>query len=641
MKEVNKLEFIYWFAFYNLNSASVRYRAKYPLDYLKKNHNINSYLIIPSYTSRGIYSFFRAYLSAILYCKPNSLIVIQRVQSHFVYAFLLKLLVLVRKRNTIYDLDDADYLDVNPSTIYFFSKKCEIISAGSKKIAEHLKQFNKYIIHTTSPVVDLGITKISKNSLFNIGWIGDFKGDHRESLIQFIFPALRSLSFNFKFTIVGIEQAEDLKFIQSYFADLQNVKIDAPMRIDWNDEKYLQSLIVNFDIGIATLLNNEMQISKSGIKAKQYLNNGIPVLSTMLPENDWVVQHGYNGYFCSDAIEFEERLNEFYNMPESEYLVYSKNSRSSNKNFNLQVFCSKLEKMKTLLLMFPLAFLATISMAIGVMRHDVKEESYINLAHQKQFDCIGHVYKDTAGSGSCILISSKYVLSAAHVFIDYDFHQDTMYVNGQTIIAFVPGNPRMTSPSSIHIEFNGELFNVKNVILHPSYLDSLSTGSCDLAIIELEKPVLSINPATLNTTFDELNAEVVGVGYGSSGPADKPNLVVSENKKIAGENVVDSLAGQEYMGKQTLMICDFDHPKRKDCNKTGNPNPMKLEYICSGGDSGGGLFRLKNNQWELIGVCTGTDIDITRLSDTGYYGNTMEWTRVSAFTDWIHGQMKN
>ena len=351
MKEGNKLEFIYWFAFYNLNSASVRYRAKYPLDFLKKNHNINSYLVIPSYTTKGIYTFLKAYFSAILYRKPNSLIVIQRVQSHFVYACLLKLLVLVRKHNTIYDLDDADYLEVNPSTIYFFSKKCEIISAGSRKIAEHLKQYNECIIHTTSPTVDLGITKISKNSPFNIGWIGDFKGDHKESLIQFVFPALRCLSFNFKFTIVGIEQVEDLKFIHSYFADRQNVEIDVPMQIDWNNETYLQNLIVNFDIGIATLLNNEMQISKSGIKAKQYLNNGIPVLSTNLPENDLVIQHGYNGFFCSDAMEFEERMNQFYNMPESEYLVYSKNARSSNKNFNLQKFCSKLEKMKTLLLL--------------------------------------------------------------------------------------------------------------------------------------------------------------------------------------------------------------------------------------------------------------------------------------------------
>ncbi len=61
MKEGNKLEFIYWFAFYNLNSASVRYRAKYPLDFLKKNQNINSYLVIPSYTTKGIYTFLKAF----------------------------------------------------------------------------------------------------------------------------------------------------------------------------------------------------------------------------------------------------------------------------------------------------------------------------------------------------------------------------------------------------------------------------------------------------------------------------------------------------------------------------------------------------------------------------------------------------
>src|SRR5688500_1190258 len=92
-KTINKgLKFIYWFAFYNPDSPSVRYRAQYPLDYFKNNYGIRSCLIIPSYKPVRILRFIRAYFSALLFRKPDSLIVIQRVSSNFIYATLLCLL---------------------------------------------------------------------------------------------------------------------------------------------------------------------------------------------------------------------------------------------------------------------------------------------------------------------------------------------------------------------------------------------------------------------------------------------------------------------------------------------------------------------------------------------------------------------
>ena len=62
----------------------------------------------------------------------------------------------------------------------------------------------------------------------------------------------------------------------------------------------------------------------------------------------------------------------------------------------------------------------------GIIRHDVDEKIYLKLAAQKQFDCVGRIYKDTLASGSCVLISDRFVLSAAHVFIDSDTRPDTL-----------------------------------------------------------------------------------------------------------------------------------------------------------------------------------------------------------------------
>lgn len=279
--------------------------------------------------------------------------------------------------------------------------------------------------------------------------------------------------------------------------------------------------------------------------------------------------------------------------------------------------------------------LAFLIFYAGIIRHDVNERDHLKLGAEKQFDCVGRIYKDTTARGSCVLISDRFVLSAAHVFIDSDTRPDTMEFNGQTIVVFVPYNYRVTDVTGLYLVINGQKVKVKKLILHPNYLKNMTKGSCDLALMELEEPLKNMTPAKLNIVFDELNSNVIGVGYGASGPANNPDSVSQQNKKIAGENVMDSIGGQKYLGVKTRLICDFDHPTRKDCNKTGSPIPRPLEYICSGGDSGGGLFRQKNNNWELIGICSGSSVDINQLIKTGYYGQTMEWTRISPFTKWI------
>ena len=39
----------------------------------------------------------------------------------------------------------------------------------------------------------------------------------------------------------------------------------------------------------------------------------------------------------------------------------------------------------------------------GITRHDVSQETYINLAKQKQFDCVVQVFRDTVAIGSGVL----------------------------------------------------------------------------------------------------------------------------------------------------------------------------------------------------------------------------------------------
>ncbi|MCC6370636.1 MAG: trypsin-like serine protease [Bacteroidia bacterium] len=277
------------------------------------------------------------------------------------------------------------------------------------------------------------------------------------------------------------------------------------------------------------------------------------------------------------------------------------------------------------------------SLTSGIGRHDINQDKYSKLAQQKQFDCVGKVYIDNELAGSCVLICESTVLSAAHVFVQSETRPDTLNFNGQKAVVFIPFNNHIVAENQIVIEINGEKRKVKRLTVHQNYADSIDRGICDFALLELEQPIRGVKPALLNQHDDELHSEVTGVGFGAGGVADKPeNNSDSKSEKRAGENVIDSVGGELYNGKSTLMFCDFDHPTRNDCNKMGSAKPQALEYICSGGDSGGGLFRKRKGEWELIGICSGAGVDMAQFNKSGYYGQTMQWTRVSVFKEWIN-----
>ena len=341
-----QISFIYWFAYYNVDSPAVRYRGKYPLDYCKKKLGIDSYFVMPGYTLKHILLFIRAYLSALINRKPDSLIVIQRVQSDFIYASLLRFLVRIRRKDTVYDIDDADYLVSNLANIYYFATHCEHVSAGSEQIRQHLKQYNSNTILITTPTADLHISKQERQNTFTIGWIGAYGPEHASGLYELLYPALCLLAFPCTLILIGVNEESDRNSIIHYFQNSPLLQIEMPQGIDWNNEEDLQKRIAGFDIGIATLSSSPYQLSKSGIKVKQYLNNGIPVLCNNLPENNRFVVDGYNGFLCSNVHEFQKRIHEFHTMSDEDYFKFSANAKKSSEHFDHGYFFRALNEIK-------------------------------------------------------------------------------------------------------------------------------------------------------------------------------------------------------------------------------------------------------------------------------------------------------
>jgi glycosyltransferase involved in cell wall biosynthesis len=337
-----ELKFIYWFAHYNLNSPSVRYRGQYPLTFLKQHSGIESHFVYPSYKPLRILYFLRVYFSALLFRKSNSIIVIQRIRSNFIYANALKFLIKASNAGTVYDIDDADYLEYPPATINFFIKNCKAVFVGSRELCLNLTGLNPNIIINTSPTPDLSKYKNLKNKLLTIGWIGDFGGGHKESLVNTFFPALRDLPFKVRIILLGVIKTSEINFLTHYFETFDKVSLEIPGNIDWTDEILIQERISEFDIGIATLVDNESHRSKSAFKAKQYLNNGIPVLSSNIAENNVFVQDGINGFLCENSDDFRRRIIEISEMSDDKFKQLSVNARKSIVNFDLNKYCNTL-----------------------------------------------------------------------------------------------------------------------------------------------------------------------------------------------------------------------------------------------------------------------------------------------------------
>ncbi|MGE0636183.1 MAG: hypothetical protein AB7G44_09430 [Bacteroidia bacterium] len=337
-----KPKFIYWFTFYNLASPTVRYRGQYPLAFLKANYNIDSYFVYPGYSPSNILAFIKAYCSALFFPKKDSLIVFQSINSNFIYAAALKLLAKVRKKQTCYDLDDADYLRYKPDTIFYFIKNCCRLTVSSNELVKNLSKLNSNITLITSPVPDLNIVKQKRNGLFTIGWIGDFGSGHKESLLKQFFPALENLPFRVKLVLLGVGKKAEYEFLTAYFKKLNNVTVEIPQDIVWTDEEDIQKRIAGFDVGIATLLDTEFYRSKSAFKMKQYFNNGVPVLSSDVAENNVFLEHGKSGFFCTTPDDFSKRIIELRSMSDEGYAALSAHARASVYRFDLHSYCRKL-----------------------------------------------------------------------------------------------------------------------------------------------------------------------------------------------------------------------------------------------------------------------------------------------------------
>lgn len=246
---------------------------------------------------------------------------------------------------------------------------------------------------------------------------------------------------------------------------------------------------------------------------------------------------------------------------------------------------------------------------IGIIRHDTSIDKYIEVGQQQQFDCVGRystskMSKDYAVG---VLVSPNWVLTAAHFVED----------------------------SSVWL-FGEKYYKIKRIVKHPQ-LSKLSEGrkaqwdGWDMALVELDQPVLDVIPAIRYRERSESGMIVTKIGYGYVGDGSSGMKSPLLQERLGGHNTIDMIGGIANgidLGPDVL-VCDFDCPDSDEFNRFGSPVPLELEIGGSKGDSGGGVFVHQNGQWRLVGIVSGA------LNREIKYGAMMAFARVSSANSWI------
>jgi glycosyltransferase involved in cell wall biosynthesis len=334
---------IVWFSFYSNEAPSVRYRGTYFLAYLGKEYGIRCDQFIPE---KKMISAWRLLLliSGLLFGRKRKVVVIQRVSSFGIYALLLKSIVRIRKKRHLflYDLDDAIYEEMeNDSQIRWFMRNVHLVIVGSDELLYYGQRQNPNTVLITTPVIPSGLeAQPPETSPFVVGFIGCYWGTHFFNVRDLVFPALKQLRFPVALEIIGARnEAERVQTEQL----LEGSGITVGFRdiVNWNDEEEINRAMLRWHIGLAPLKDTIVCRAKSAFKVKQYLNLGIPSVSTRVGENQKFIRHGQNGYLYDDPRELAELLDAHYRLPYPERELFAGRAKLSAKEFLLPVIAER------------------------------------------------------------------------------------------------------------------------------------------------------------------------------------------------------------------------------------------------------------------------------------------------------------
>jgi V8-like Glu-specific endopeptidase len=231
---------------------------------------------------------------------------------------------------------------------------------------------------------------------------------------------------------------------------------------------------------------------------------------------------------------------------------------------------------------------------------------------------IQSVHEGGSSIGTGVLVGSNIVLTAAHIL---DRNGDGVVDDGIVTTVF--------------FNLTGDLshsYSVSEVVLYPDYSgfgDTSLTG--DLAILKLSQTVAEpIQRYPISEEKQTVGANVTLVGYGMSGDGVSGYQIdASLMTKRFGENLIDMIYHvDDASGFPHLFQYDFDHPSTFGI--VDGSLGLERESIIGPGDSGGPVFSLGYDGYELVGIST-----FAVGEATGFFGSRAGGLLIAPYNHWI------
>jgi hypothetical protein len=241
----------------------------------------------------------------------------------------------------------------------------------------------------------------------------------------------------------------------------------------------------------------------------------------------------------------------------------------------------------------------SVGVAHAVMiRHDVAEENYFELAKRPEFAAGLTAVHDHRGTYSGVLVGGRYIMTAGHPVAGY------------------MRNGNKEGPMTVKVRIQGFEYESEYAFLHPDYPHKNNCGGADLAIVRLkENAGLKTQAATLFGGSLKIGDRITGVGQGKTGTGNNNNEPNDGGLFRGYENTVDYFHNDEF----THFRADFDNgtdhfntlsrvvygskpPER--IQGRSSKTPLPLEGSCAAGDSGSCVWVEREGKFYLVGIST-------------------------------------